>query len=73
MSSKHPDSALIDKVGARAVADVFGLTPQALHMWRKRGIPLAKRIAFAKLAADNTVAVPHDFYAKFEVGSERAA
>lgn len=63
--NRHQDSKLIDLVGAERVKDRFDLSPQALHMWRVRGIPLAKRIAFSKLCAENAVPTPPDFFEKF--------
>lgn len=65
---KHPDSTLIDAVGIKTVSSTFGLSPQALYMWRQRGIPLAKRISFAKLCAENGISTPQDFFQKFEIG-----
>lgn len=62
---------LIDRLGNGIVRETFALTPQALWQWRVRGIPLAKRIAFAKLCADHGAAVPADFFEKFQV--EKAA
>ena len=67
---KHPDSTLIDRLGSDFVSHSFDLSPQTLHWWRVRGIPLAKRIAFAKLCAEQAVSVPDDFFAEFE-GKER--
>jgi hypothetical protein len=63
---KHPHSALIDQAGSATVCDAFGLSPQTLHMWRVRGIPQIKRIAFAKMCAECGVAVPADFFEAFE-------
>lgn len=65
----HTDSSLIDAVGVKSVTAAFGLSPQLLHMWRRRGIPQVKRIAFAKLCADNGVIPPADFFEKFEIGA----
>ena len=64
--TKHPHSALIDHAGTATVCASFALSPQTLHMWRVRGIPQIKRIAFAKLCADRGVAVPGDFFEAFE-------
>lgn len=58
---RHSHSALIDAIGAAKVSERFDLTPQRLHMWRVRGIPQLRRIAFAKLAAENAVPLPSDF------------
>lgn len=66
MTSRHQDSELIDRLGTNIVREAFGLTPQKLYMWRVRGVPALKRIAFAKLAADKGVPVPPDFFDKFE-------
>ena len=62
----HAESALIDALGPKNVSCRFRLTPQLLHMWRKRGIPQIKRIAFAKFCADRGVVVPADFFEAFE-------
>lgn len=61
VTNRHPHSQLIDAVGSAIVAEQFELTPQRLHMWRKRGIPQLRRIAFAKLAAERGVMAPPDF------------
>jgi|GEM_PF-3452603 len=63
-TNRSPHSDLIDAIGAAKVADHFNLTPQRLHMWRVRGIPQLRRIAFAKIAADHGVAIPGDFFAE---------
>lgn len=63
-TNRHAHSALIDAIGAPKVASTFDLTPQRLHMWRVRGIPQLKRIAFAKVAAESCVSVPEDFFAE---------
>lgn len=62
MKSRHHHSTLIDAVGPENVRTTFGLTPQRLHMWRVRGVPHLKRIAFAKIAAEQGVPVPGDFF-----------
>lgn len=65
-ANRHPDSTLIDRIGSDLVASHFDLSPQRLYNWRTRGIPLTKRIAFAKLCADHGVSTPPDFFADFE-------
>jgi hypothetical protein len=65
-NAKHPDSALIDTLTAKVVSERFGLTPQHLYNWRTRGIPLARRIAVAKLCAELGVSTPDGFFEKFE-------
>lgn len=56
----HAD--LIDKIPREALKERFDLSRQRLSHWRKKGVPLAKRIAFARLAADNGIAVPQSFF-----------
>ncbi len=55
------DAELIKAVTAQAVASWFGLTEQAVSNWKRRGIPLGKRVRFMALAAERGVAVPDDF------------
>ena len=52
---------LIDQIGAKVVREHFQLSPQALHMWKRRGIPHLKRIAFQNLALAHGVSTPGDF------------
>jgi hypothetical protein len=67
---RSPDSDLIDRIGKEAVIAAFRLsTPQHLYAWRTRGIPVAKRIAFAKLCAEPGVPVPPDFFEPFEIAA----
>jgi hypothetical protein len=67
---RSPDSDLIDRIGKEAVIAAFRLpTPQHLYAWRTRGIPIAKRIAFAKLCAEHGVPVPPDFFEPFEIAA----
>lgn len=54
-------SQLIDQVGPDVVRERFGTSPQLLHMWRVRGIPLDKRIAFHNLALERGVEPPPEF------------
>ena len=68
-NAKHPDNDLIATLGRKRVADHFGLTPQGLYNWTTRGIPDLKRIAFAKLCAENAVPVPPGFFDSFEVAA----
>ena len=60
---RHPHSDLIDALDTASVRSAFGLSPQNLHMWRVRGIPVIKRAEFARLAAAHGVALPDDFLA----------
>jgi hypothetical protein len=59
----HQHSTLIDAIGARAVSERFALKPQALHNWRKRGVPVVRRLAFKELAERASIEVPADFLA----------
>lgn len=58
------DAALIDKVGKRVVRDHFGVSDQQVYMWRRRGIPVAKVVAFANLARVHGVTVPSALLAR---------
>ena len=57
---KHSD--IIDAIPRQALNDRFNLSRQRLSHWRKNGVPMGKRIAFARLAADNGIAVPQAFF-----------
>lgn len=61
MAQRHEDSVIIDYIGATIVAERFDLKPQRLHMWRVRGIPTAKRVQFAALAAEQRKPLPDAF------------
>lgn len=46
----HNDSLIIDKLGGNAkLADLFGISSQAVSKWRKEGIPDA-RMMYLRLA-----------------------
>lgn len=50
MADGHPDSAVIEALGGpSAVARIFGIHPQAVSMWKRAGIPKARRM-YLKLA-----------------------
>ncbi len=53
--------ALINQIGADLVRERFGASPQLLHMWRVRGVPLPKRIAFHNLALERGIQPPPEF------------
>jgi hypothetical protein len=55
---------LIERVGPDLVADHFGISRQHLHMWKVRGIPQMRRLAFQNLANQHGVTVPADFLAE---------
>lgn len=61
MSNRHEHSSLIDQIGAGVVSAHFRLSPQRLHMWRVRGIPHLRRLAFKNLADGFNVSLPGDF------------
>lgn len=63
MVHKHPHSDYIDRVGITQVREAFGLNAAHLSMWKARGIPLAKRAAFVRLADDHGVTLPDEFLA----------
>jgi transposase-like protein len=62
--------AIIAAVGRKRVAERFGLSPQALFNWRRRGIPAIRRMAFKRLADEAGVALPDDFLAPLEAPAE---
>lgn len=55
---------LIDQVGPELVREYFDLSPQLLHMWRVRGVPVVKRIAFHNFALSRGVTPPPEFLEK---------
>lgn len=60
---------LIDEIGAQVVTAHFGLKPQRLHMWRVRGVPIVKRIAFHNLALANGITPPPEFLAPLGIAA----
>jgi hypothetical protein len=64
------DAIWIEAVTPQAVSSRFGLSPQALSNWRRRGIPLGKRLPFKELAAERGVTLPDNF---LSAPAERAA
>ena len=61
MAHRHEHSELIDAVGSPKVRTHFALRPQTLNWWRIRGVPLSKRVAFARLANESGVTLPSSF------------
>jgi hypothetical protein len=55
---------LIDQVGPELVRERLNVSSQRLHMWRVRGIPLEKRIAFQNLALECGIEPPPEFLAE---------
>ncbi len=53
---------IIDALPRQAIIDKFDASRQVLHIWRKRGVPKSKRIAYGRLAADCGVALPQAFF-----------
>lgn len=53
---------IIDALPRQAIIDKFDASRQVLHIWRKRGVPKSKRIAYGRLAADCGVALPQSFF-----------
>ena len=60
--TRHAHSALIEGIGIKVVRRAYGLTPARLYNWRQRGIPHSHRVAIARLASVNGIAVPADFF-----------
>jgi hypothetical protein len=55
-------SALFLAVPKATVIERFELTRQRYNGWRKNGIPMSRRFAFAKLAMELGISVPQSFY-----------
>jgi hypothetical protein len=55
---------LINQIGSELVREYFDLSPQLLYMWRIRGVPVLKRIAFHNFALSHGVTPPPEFLAK---------
>lgn len=53
---------IIEALPRDAIVKRFDLSRQALHTWRKRGVPKSKRIAYGRLAVDCGVALPQSFF-----------
>jgi hypothetical protein len=50
MSEKqHPDAAAVTRVGTRAIVEHFEITRQAVHHWRKAGVPRQYRKSLVAL------------------------
>lgn len=56
------NNQIIDAIPREALIQRFGLSRQRLHIWRKRGVPKSKRIAYGRLAVDCGVALPQSFF-----------
>lgn len=67
MTGKNNGVDLIDKIGKAAVADRFELSAQAVNNWHKRGVPMLRRRAFARFAAEHGVAVSREFLAPLDL------
>lgn len=60
---KLTGNKLIDSLGGNsAVATSLDCAPNVVANWRDRGIPWPRRAAIAKLADDNDVRLPDDFW-----------
>lgn len=51
METNHPDAEAIDRVGEEAIKAHFGISRQAIHYWRKNGVPDMHRKTLAMLGA----------------------
>lgn len=63
------DAALIEAIGRETVRAHFNLSHQHLYAWRKRGVPVAKVIAFANLARAHGVPVPASILARVGIAA----
>ncbi len=62
MSKNPAHKELIDAIGSKTVRQAYSLSRQRLYAWRKNGVPHSHRVAVARLAAMNGVALPSDFF-----------
>lgn len=60
---------LIDQIGPELVREQFDLSPQLLHMWRVRGVPVIKRIAFHNFALKHGIQPPPEFLEKIGIAA----
>lgn len=56
--SKHPHAAAIDRIGPGKVQTHYNMSRQALHKWKKEGIPKMHHNSIRLLAVLNGVNVP---------------
>lgn len=49
--NKHPHATAIEKIGLAAIQQHFGITRQAVHYWKKNGVPAVHLKTLAMLAA----------------------
>ncbi len=49
MTTLHPDSQAIDRLGVLAVRLHFGMTRHAVYYWRRKGVPVEHRRALIAL------------------------
>lgn len=47
----HPHAAAVDRVGLDAIQAHFGISRQAVHYWRTKGVPPMHRKTLAMLGA----------------------
>lgn len=50
-TKQHPHAAAIDRVGLEAIQAHFGISRQAVHYWRTKGVPAMHRKTLAMLGA----------------------
>lgn len=58
MDTKHPHSAVIDRIGQKRITSHFHITDRAVQKWRKGGIPRIHWNSVRVLAAVNGVQTP---------------
>lgn len=72
MGHRHEHSTFIDALGPKILGYAFSLTPQRLHNWRTRGVPVSMRVPVARLAIENGIAPPTDFLEPIRTGDWRS-
>jgi hypothetical protein len=58
MPKLHPDSAAIDRIGVAIVSEHFYITRQAVHYWRRAGVPKRYRRMILALGEKLGIEVP---------------
>lgn len=58
MKPRHPHADAIERVGYPAIMAHFGVSRQALHYWKKKGVPERHRKTLAMLGAVAGHAMP---------------
>lgn len=58
MATLHHHAPAIDRLGIPVLRSTFDMSRQAIHYWRRRGVPNEHRPRLFKLAAELRIKVP---------------